>query len=122
MNYVIGWIWPSGITLDWVRGRDGPTMLTWTSSYPSFPSVTDVSPKEAILSMKKDPIGAINDGCLQIQVPDTVNGGRMLWSRQYYVVPLEVLSPFPPFLPPCLLTSFSLPFCLFGGCPRLNVL
>ena len=98
MNYVIGWIWPSGITLDWVRGRDGPTMLTWTSSYPSFPSATDVSPKEAILSMNKDPIGPINDGCLQIQVPDPVNGGRMFWSRQYYVVPLEVLSPFPPFL------------------------
>ena len=86
-------------------------MLAWTSSYPSFPSATNVSPKEAILSMKKDPIGATNDGCPQIQVPDTVNGGRMFWSRQYYIVPLEILSP--PFLPPCLLTSFSLPFvCL----------
>jgi hypothetical protein len=33
MNYIIGWIWPSGIELDWVRGREGPTVLTWTSSY-----------------------------------------------------------------------------------------
>src|SRR5271170_4413086 len=39
MNYAIGWIWPSGITLDWVRGREGPTVLAWTSSYSlrSFP-------------------------------------------------------------------------------------
>jgi hypothetical protein len=30
-NYVIGWIWPSGITLDWIQGSDGPTMIAWTS-------------------------------------------------------------------------------------------
>jgi hypothetical protein len=50
------------------------------------------------------PIGAINDGCLQIQVPDSATGGRMFWSRQYYVIPLEVsyasLSPVPVFLCP----------------------
>lgn len=34
MNYVVGWIWPSGITLDWVTGREGTSVLTWTSSYP----------------------------------------------------------------------------------------
>jgi hypothetical protein len=34
MNYIIGWIWPSGITLDWVRGRGGPPVLAWSSSYP----------------------------------------------------------------------------------------
>ena len=111
MNYAIGWIWPSGITLDWVRGREGPTVLAWTSSYsllppPPPPAAANFSPKEGILSMNKNPIGAINDGCLQIQVPDPVNGGRMFWSRQYYVVPLEVLS-----------LSPSLPFPLVPDSP-----
>jgi hypothetical protein len=94
MNYIIGWIWPSGISLDWVRGRQEPMMLAWSSLYPSFPSATDVSPRKALLSVRKFPIGAISDGSLQIQGPDNVDGGRMVFSRQYYVVPLEVLSPF----------------------------
>jgi hypothetical protein len=53
--------------------------------------MTDFSTSEAILTMKKSPIAARNDGSLQIQVHDTESGGRMFWSRQYYVVPLEVL-------------------------------
>ena len=42
--------------------------------------------------MNNSPIGAVNDGCLQIQVPDPRNRDGIFWSRQYYVVPLEVLS------------------------------
>src|SRR5271170_2574822 len=49
MNYVIGWIWPSGITLDWVRGREGPTVLAWTSSYCLLPPDAKFSPMETIL-------------------------------------------------------------------------
>jgi hypothetical protein len=59
--------------------------------------------------MNMVPIGAINDGCLQIQIqiPDPVNGGRMFWSRQYYVVPLKVSSPsFSPV--PVVLCSFAM--------------
>ena len=33
MEYVTGSIWPEGITLEWVRGRGGPTTLTWTDTY-----------------------------------------------------------------------------------------
>jgi hypothetical protein len=36
MTYVIGWIWPSRITLDWIRGREGHTTIAWSPSYP-FP-------------------------------------------------------------------------------------
>ena len=32
MDYVIGWIWSSRITLDWVRGRQGDTTIAWCSS------------------------------------------------------------------------------------------
>src|SRR5271155_1694364 len=99
MNYAIGWIWPSGIKLDWVRGREGPTVLAWTSSYCLLPPAAKFSSKDAILSMNNNPICAINDGSLQIQVPDPVNGGRMSWSRKYYVVPLEVLPLSPTFSP-----------------------
>src|SRR5271167_2156908 len=56
------------------------------------------SAQEAILTMNNSPIAARNDGSLQIQVYDPEPGGRMFWSRQYYVVPLEVLGPFPPYL------------------------
>jgi hypothetical protein len=105
-SYVIGWIWPSGITLDCVMGREGSTVLARSSSYSHLGNPTDISHKEAILSKFTNmvPIGAINDGCLQIQVPDSATGGRMFWSRQYYVIPLEVsyasLSPVPVFLCP----------------------
>ena len=34
---------------------------------------------------------AKTDGSLQIQIPDEKSpGGKILWNRQYYVVPLEV--------------------------------
>ena len=34
---------------------------------------------------------AKTDGSLQIQIPDEkLAGGKILWNRQYYVVPLEV--------------------------------
>lgn len=40
MEYVIGWIWPDGITLDWVQGRIGTTTLNWNNSYlPAFPTL-----------------------------------------------------------------------------------
>jgi len=32
MDYVIMWIWPSGITLDWVIGRPGTTVIAWNAS------------------------------------------------------------------------------------------
>lgn len=41
-NYIIEWIWPSGIELDWVRGREVSTVLT----------------------MRNSSIGVINDGYL----------------------------------------------------------
>jgi len=118
MNYAIGWIWPSGIKLDWVRGREGPTVLSWTSSYCLLPPAAKFSPMEAILSMNNNPIRAINDGCLQIQIPDPVNGGRIYWSRQYYVVPLEVL-PLSPSFSPC--PQFSFPCCWLASWPQLIV-
>jgi hypothetical protein len=49
--------------------------------------------QEAILTMKDKHVAAKTDGSLQIEVPDT-KGNRILWSRQYYVLPLEV-SPIP---------------------------
>jgi len=36
LMHVIDDIWRDGITLDWVEGRDGPTVLSWHNSY--FPS------------------------------------------------------------------------------------
>lgn len=33
MSYVRGWIWPRGITLDWVQGRESKTTLEWNNSY-----------------------------------------------------------------------------------------
>lgn len=33
IRYIIGWIWPGGITLDWVESRDGKTTLNWNDSY-----------------------------------------------------------------------------------------
>ena len=32
MDYLIMWIWPSGITLDWVTGRPGTTVIAWNAS------------------------------------------------------------------------------------------
>jgi len=43
--------------------------------------------------MKEKGIVARNDGCLQIAVPDAQNkGNKIIWTRQYYIVPLEVRS------------------------------
>src|ERR1700731_3494489 len=36
MTYVLGWMWPSGITLDWVKGREGLSVLAWNNSYCPF--------------------------------------------------------------------------------------
>ena len=81
-SHVVGRVWPGGVPLDWVRGRDGVTTLAWSSSA-----------QEGILTMNKSPVAARTDGSLQIEVHDPEGvGGRMFWSRQYYVVPLEVLS------------------------------
>ena len=41
--------------------------------------------------MNNKPIAARNDGSLQIEVTDTENEDtRMFWSRQYYILRLEV--------------------------------
>jgi hypothetical protein len=81
-SHVLGRVWPGGVPLDWVRGRDGVTTLAWSSSA-----------QEGILTMKKTPIAARTDGSIQIEVHDPEGmGGRIFWSRQYYVIPLEVLS------------------------------
>jgi hypothetical protein len=86
-SHVIGRVWPGGVPLDWVRGRDGVTTLAWSSSA-----------QEGILTMNKTPVAARTDGSLQIEVHDPEGiGGRMFWSRQYYVVPLEVLPAFFPY-------------------------
>jgi hypothetical protein len=90
MEYVLGWIWPNGVTLDWVQGREGETTLEWSNSYITLISSVDISPQEAILTMKNKPIAARSDGCLQIEVHDPATEGRIFWSRQYYVLPLEV--------------------------------
>ena len=36
MNYVVTTIWPDGVVLDWVEGREGETTLAWNSGYVSF--------------------------------------------------------------------------------------
>lgn len=37
ISCVLNWIWPDGIMLDWVEGREGETSLTWNCWYiPSF--------------------------------------------------------------------------------------
>jgi hypothetical protein len=55
-----------------------------------FPPLVNNSAQEASLTMNSQSIAARNDGSLQIEVADTTFGGRILWNRQYYVVPLEV--------------------------------
>src|SRR5579859_4148331 len=38
IRHIISSIWPDGITLDWVQGRNGDTKLVWSSKYiPLFP-------------------------------------------------------------------------------------
>src|SRR5579862_9615860 len=38
IRHIISFIWPDGITLDWVQGRNGDTKLVWSSKYiPLFP-------------------------------------------------------------------------------------
>jgi len=101
MEYVIGWIWPDGITLDWVKGRIGPTTLNWNISYPPSPSPSlphvgsltnpGLRAQEASLALGKDRIAARTDGSLQIEVTDPNDSDTQLfWMRQYYVIPLEV--------------------------------
>lgn len=48
--------------------------------------LSDFSSNKAILAMNNEAVEVINDGSLQIKVPNPSGGGR-----QYYVVPLEVL-------------------------------
>ena len=36
MGYVISWIWPDGVKLEWVEGREGETTLDWNNSYVPF--------------------------------------------------------------------------------------
>ena len=94
--YVFGWLWPHGISLDWVTGRSGPTTYNGAIRMYFFFQVNS-SPQEAILTMNNSTSAARTDGCLQIEVEDPNSlGSRSFWSRQYYVVPLEV----PPHPPP----------------------
>jgi hypothetical protein len=37
ISCVLNWIWPEGVTLDWVKGREGETSLVWNCWY--IPSV-----------------------------------------------------------------------------------
>ena len=48
--------------------------------------------QEAILTMNDKRVAARTDGSLLIQVHDPETNGQMIWSRQYYVLPLEVLT------------------------------
>jgi len=52
--------------------------------------LSDFSSNKAILAMNNEAVEVINDGSLQIKVPNPRDGGRSFWPRQYYVVPLEV--------------------------------
>jgi hypothetical protein len=47
VDYVTSWIWPDGITLDWVEGRTGNTELKWNSSFNPFPKSLILAPKKA---------------------------------------------------------------------------
>lgn len=119
IQHIISSMWPDGIVLEWVQGRDGDTNLVWNNKYlrlsfspspsllPSLPVYTSTSSlsfpvaillaaknrdANAVLTMGKDTAMAKTDGSLQIQIPDpNSTGGNLLWNRQYYVVPLEVL-------------------------------
>jgi hypothetical protein len=60
----------------------------------SFVLVVKVNGRDAnaVLTMGQDTAMAKTDGSLQIQIPDEKSlGAKILWNRQYYVVPLEVL-------------------------------
>lgn len=119
MLHVISSIWPDGVKVDWVQGRPGDTTLVWSSTYIPIPSRSIrsaflstrygayPSDSTAILTMGKDlPMGketvmAQTDGSLQIQVPDDkFPGKKLLWNRQYYLVPLEVSLPLSCLTPP----------------------
>jgi len=90
--YVMGWIWENGVTLDWVQGRNGVTALEWNNSYSHCRlTFANCRAQEAILTMKDTTVAARNDGSLQIEIADPDSDtGSMFWSRQYYVLPLEV--------------------------------
>jgi len=92
ISYVIAWIWSKRILLEWVKGREGGTQLVWSPSYFPFLRSLILRPQEAILTRNKSRIAARSDGSLQIAIPDPQNqGAKMLWLRQYYAVPLEVV-------------------------------
>jgi len=42
LEYITGSIWPDGIILDWVEGREGATELVWSSKYPPTPTSVSV--------------------------------------------------------------------------------
>jgi hypothetical protein len=42
IHHVISSIWPDGVVLDWVQGRDGNSTLVWSSKY--FPSAAPTVP------------------------------------------------------------------------------
>jgi hypothetical protein len=66
----------------------------------------------AVLTMGQDTAMAKTDGSLQIQIPDEKSlGGKILWNRQYYVVPLEVL----PTPSPSRTPSTQSPFVFLSG-------
>jgi hypothetical protein len=83
LMYTVTSIWPDGIVLDWVKGREGDTELVWSRTY---------------LSLVPPPLrhfaSALTDGSIQIMIPDTQSpGGRSFWDQQSYAVPLEVSTP-----------------------------
>jgi hypothetical protein len=47
MYYVVTTVWPDGVVLDWVEGRDGETTLEWNSGYLS-PFPVPPCPRSAI--------------------------------------------------------------------------
>ena len=93
ISCVLNWIWPGGVVLDWVDGRPGKTSLQWDCRYPPhapFKVDTFFSAREGIIMIEGQPIAARTDGSLQIYVFDPVTRAQMPWSRQYYVLALEV--------------------------------
>jgi hypothetical protein len=89
--YTISELWPKRLTIDWIQGRDPKPSLRWKQKYlQQQKSLLIISPQESRLTIKDESIAARTDGSLQLEVHDPQTGGRMSWSRHYYVVPLEV--------------------------------
>jgi hypothetical protein len=107
--HLCGEVWPKGIILNWVEGRDA--RLNWSKSYiPTlgFPLITRLT---SLWKMGNERVEAQTDGGLFIKVADpmaeTKVGKRLVWTRSYYVLPLEVTSHPPTFVIPSALSGFA---------------